>query len=92
MRCELLLDQTCTRLPLPAGAVLRSQAGTLWLTWERRGREGASPDIVLEPGQQHRVEQAADYLLTGLTPGETVRCTLELPAARARLRWVLSWR
>ncbi len=82
MHRELQLDHACERLRLPAGAVLHTLAGTLWLTCEVRGATSASADIVLPAGQRHRVAQAGDYFLTHLRPGPPVRCTVELPQAQ----------
>ncbi|WP_326537043.1 DUF2917 domain-containing protein [Pseudorhodoferax sp.] len=93
MHHELQLDHACQRLQLPAGAVLHCHAGRLWLTRETPGQAGPSPDIVLMPGQRHRVDVAGAHFLTHLrSSGRAVRCSLELPAPRAALRGVFSWR
>jgi hypothetical protein len=90
---ELHLDHTCRSLHLPAGAVLHCHAGRLWLTRETHGQAGASPDIMLVPGQRHRVASAGMHFLTHLrTSGPAARCSVELPAPRATLRRVFSWR
>lgn len=90
---ELQLNQTCQRLHLPAGAVVHCHAGRLWLTRETRDAHARSPDIVLAPGQQHRVEAAGDHFLTHLhSSGEPVRCAVELPAAQGKLRPAFSVR
>lgn len=92
MQRDLRLDHACQRLTLPAGAVLHNLAGTLWLTCELRGAAGPSPDIVLAPGQRHRVAQAGDFFVTHLRPGPPVHCRVELPhqvrmaAASARIQ------
>lgn len=85
MRRTLHLDHSCERLPLPAGAVLHNRAGMLWLTCQVRGTRGPSPDIVLAPGQCHRVAQAGDYFLTHLRPGPPAHCTVELPDQAGRI-------
>lgn len=88
---ELELDHACRRLHLPAGAVLHCQSGRLWLTRETRADAGASPDIVLLPGQRHRVEVAGTHFLTHLRgSGPAPRCRVELPAARSGWRWAFS--
>lgn len=90
---ELHLDQACQSLHLPAGAVLHCHAGRLWLTRETRAQAGASPDIMLVPGQRHRVESAGMHFLTHLrTSGPAARCSVELPAPRAMLRGAFSRR
>nr|WP_186329940.1 DUF2917 domain-containing protein [Variovorax boronicumulans] len=93
MHQELTLDQTCRRLHLPAGAVLHCHAGQLWLTRETLADGGPSPDIVLQPGQHHRVERAGPHFLTHLRgSGRPVRCSLRLPVPRSAARGVFSWR
>lgn len=93
MHHELTLDQACRRLELPAGAVLHCHAGQLWLTRETPADPGPSPDIVLQPGQRHRVERAGPHFLTHLRgSGRAARCSLELPMPRPAGRGVFSWR
>lgn len=93
MHHELTLDQACRCLQLPVGAVLHCHAGQLWLTRETPADAGPSPDIVLQPGQRHRVEQAGPHFLTHLrSSGRAVRCSLELPAPAPARRSTFSWR
>lgn len=88
MRHELQLDGECQRLELPAGTVLLCRAGRIWLTRELGSDAGASPDIVLQPGQRHRVDSAGAHFLTHLRgSGPAALGWLELPAPpRWRLR------
>jgi hypothetical protein len=91
MTRQLVLDHDCQRLHLPAGAVLICHAGRLWLTQDTRAQQGASPDLVLQPGQRHRTTQAGDYIVTHLRPGPPARCEVILPAASRRTVWA-GWR
>ncbi|RCW75439.1 DUF2917 domain-containing protein [Pseudorhodoferax soli] len=90
---ELQLDEACRRLHLPAGTVLHCHAGQLWLTRETPADAGASPHIVLQPGQRHRVAHAGPHFLTHLrSSGRAVRCSVELPTPGRARRGVFSWR
>lgn len=90
MHHELQLDHACQRLHLRAGTVVHCHAGQVWLTREPLEQHGPSPDIVLTPGQQHRVEITGSHFLTHLrSSGEPVRCSVELPTAQGTLQGAL---
>lgn len=86
-------------LQLRAGTAVRCVAGQLWLTRECPALRGASPDILLEPGEQHRMPadgrafvhawgpHTARYALVpvpGRAPGWLARASAWIHAATRR--------
>ncbi|NML17247.1 DUF2917 domain-containing protein [Azohydromonas caseinilytica] len=78
MRFTLHLNDSCQRLSLRPGARITCAGGTLWITLESRQASRPSPDLVLTPGQCHRVTEAADYFLTGTRKDVATACEIDL--------------
>ena len=93
MRLSLLLQHECHRLWLTPGARIACRRGRLWLTLETRHPQGASPDIVLEAGQQYAVRAAGHYFLTQLCPDRPAQCEVLPPPAAvfSARRWLPRW-
>jgi hypothetical protein len=93
MRTTLQLQNACIPLRLAPGALVCCSAGSLWVTREAARGELASPDIVLAPGQCHRVGGAATYFLTGLHALAPTVCEVDMPRARQGClrRWLWRW-
>ena len=93
MPYTLCLEAECLRLRLRAGAELVCRGGSLWLTFEARGRP--SPDVVLASGERYRLQGDGDVFLAALHGAGPVLCGIEAPPHRrragfARLKW-LGW-
>ena len=69
-------------LQVRKGDVVRSRAGTVWLTFE-----GHCEDIIIEAGESHRVEFDARAMISGFGPaGVQIESGQELPAS-----WASGW-
>ena len=94
MRQSLLLQHECHRLWLTPGARIACRRGCLWLTLETHHAGDASPDIVLEAGQQYPVRVAGHYFLTHLGQNRPAQCEVlpgAVPAGLSGRRWLPRW-
>lgn len=86
---RFLSPEHSATLHLQAGTGLHCIAGRLWLTLECGALPGASPDILLEAGKQHRMPGTGRAFLHALGPG-TVRYAVLSPMASAPNAWPLT--
>lgn len=91
MSMTLLMEQECVPVSLCVGAEVMCRHGNLWLTMEGR-RRTASPDIVLEAGQRHRVTEDAIYFLTALGKANVTLCQITCGDVDKTARMRLGWR
>lgn len=83
------LEAECLGLQLRAGTELVCRGGNLWLTFEVPGRP--SPDVLLAPGERHRLQADAEVFIAALHGAGPALCGIETPPRRARplrFRWL----
>ncbi|SOY66917.1 DUF2917 domain-containing protein [Cupriavidus taiwanensis] len=81
MSCTLSLEAECLGLRLRAGTELICRGGKLWLTFEVPGRP--SPDVLLAPGERHRLHADAEVFVAALYGAGPALCRIEAPSGRA---------
>ena len=83
----LSLQDRCVRLRLRRGAELLCEHGCLWLTFEPRRAAGASPDVILLPGQRHAVAEDGACFLTPLHRSAATPCQVDRSRERRGGLW-----
>ncbi|AMR81138.1 DUF2917 domain-containing protein [Cupriavidus nantongensis] len=83
------LEAECLGLRLRAGTEVVCRGGNLWLTFEVPGRP--SPDVLLAPGECHRLQADAEVFVAALHGAGPALCRIDAPPRRAgqrRFSWL----